>query len=179
MSQISTHIGVTFFDAQSEFPCQPAIVLSSDMRFNGTVLCGTIAQTVNGRAVQWKECLMSPAVFDTCLRVVGIIKVATVCYAPLRLLGFIHGLQWTQPNVHASSDDRTEPYSIDFVCRVLSYLCNAKVISLPVNVTMDLEGHLTQGLENLKKVQAAQQALLYPIISLVGDEDPIYGQRRS
>jgi hypothetical protein len=177
MPSISTHIGVAFY-ATGDFAILPAVVLSSHMRFDNNVLFGAVAETVNGISLHWKEHDQSPVAFEPYMNLVGIFKVATVDDAPMNVYRFIRNLGWMPPNVNANSINLTgkEPLSTDYVCRVLSYLSNAGTINLPYNVRMDLDGYITQALKKLNHVQAPRLNL-YPIITPVEGEEPLYGKK--
>jgi hypothetical protein len=176
MPHISTHIGIAFY-AKDGFPHQSAIVLSTHMRFDNTVFCGTVIETVNGLAVSWRECPKSSATFEPYLKLVGIITVANVDNQPSQILESIQRLEMKGQDVRASRDGLKEPHSNDYVHRVLLDLYNKRTISLPLNVKNDLDGYITAGLLKLLKNDGSKYNL-YPIISLVEDEDPIFGRTR-
>jgi hypothetical protein len=176
MPRISTYIGIAFY-TKDGFSNQSAIVLSTHMRFDSIVWCGTVIETVNGRVVSWKECDKSPATFEPYLRLVGIITVANVDYSPSQIFESIKGLEWKAENARASGDSLKEPYSNDYVRRVLLDLCNKRAISLPLNVKKDLDGHITEGLCKLLRTHASKFNL-YPVISLVEDDDTVFGRTK-
>lgn len=176
MPHISTHIGIAFYAADG-FPHHSAIVLSTHMRFDNTVLCGSVIKTVNGRVVQWKECNNSPAPFEPYLRLVGIITVANVNYPPTQIFESIRSLEWKAEGARAGSDTLKEPYSNDYVRRVLLDLFYKRTISLPLNVNDDLDGHITDGLVKLMRTPASKFNL-YPVISLVEDEGAVFGRTK-
>jgi hypothetical protein len=176
MPHISTHVGIAFY-TKDGFSNQPAVVLSTHMRFDSIVSCGTVIETVNGRVVSWKECDKSPATFEPYLRLVGIITVANIDCPPSYILESIKSLEWKAENALASNDGLKEPYSSDYVRRVLLDLCNKRAISLPLNVKKDLDGHITEGLCKLLRTHASKFNL-YPVISLVEDDGTVFGRTK-
>ena len=180
MSGIPTQIGVAFFYGDN-FSIESAIVLSSGIQFDDTVLCGTLAETVDGWAAYWRECPPNSPLCERYLSLMGIIKVATVGRSLMDVYNFIVMQDKATRDEIARANRRNRngpgagPKPFDYVHRVLSYLCNTGFINLPFTVRTNLDAYIAQRLENLKAVQAARHGL-YPIISLEGNEDTIYGQ---
>jgi hypothetical protein len=149
------------------------------MRFDNTLLCGSVVETVNGRGVKWLECNKSPATFEPYMKLLGIITVANVDCPPTHIFEYIKSrdVMWNEKGARASSDKLKEPYSNDYVRWVLSDLCNKRSISLPSKVTNDLDGHITEGLIKLLRTPAPKFNL-YPVISLVEDEGTVFGRTK-
>ena len=154
--------------------------MSVPRRYDNTVSCGTVIESVNGRVLSWRDCAKSPATFEPYLRFVGIITVAKVVDydpPPSFILEYIKRMEWKAADSLASSDTLKEPYSNDWVCQALLHLCDRRTIGLPLNVKNDLDGHITEGLIKLLRNDASKFNL-YPIISLVEDEETVFGRTK-
>jgi len=165
---VFTHIGIAFFTADG-FPMQASIVLSTDMWFRDTVLCGTVIESANGWVESWKECDRSPV--EPYLTLLGIIGVAKVEKTPTQVLRAISSLRWTALDCRASGGSYKHPYSNDYVRRVVLHLCNKKIISLPQNVKNDLDWCITEILVKLRLRQASN----FNVIPFVERRDVGYG----
>lgn len=145
----STYIGIAFYSANG-FLTQVAIVLSKNKHFKTVESYGTVIQSVNGIVVKWTDSGRSPAVFEPYMTLEGVIDVMKVNKAPSQIWGFISNLGWRAENVRISTSyprPLVEPYSSDYVCRALLYLCENNVISLPTEVQNHIEGLLDVGLQ--------------------------------
>lgn len=166
---VFTHIGIAFFVADG-FPMQASIVLCTNMWFrDDVVLCGTVIESANGWAESWKECYRAPV--EPYLTLLGIIGVAKVQKTPIEVLRAISTLGWTARDCRGSSGSYKNPYSNDYVCRVVLHLCNINIISLPQNVKNDLDWCITEILVKLRLRQASD----FNVIPFVERKDVGYG----
>ena len=171
-NQITPYIGIAFYSTEG-FPTQLVIVLSNRMQFETIDLYGTVIDSVNGWVESWRRGGNPPTLFEPYLKLVGILTIGQVDKSPNHISSTISSMGWKLPNACLSPDRLKHPYSNDYVCRALQYLCSKNTITLPHNIKIYLDGHITTGLDELRKYQESRPDL-FSIISLPGGRDPVF-----
>jgi hypothetical protein len=179
MPRHPTHIGIAFYTMEG-FPLQWVIVLSSCQRFNSTVWCGTVIESVIGRSPGWVEswskCENSPATFSPHLFLLGIIKVDTVNEQPSDIIESISTLAWKPQDVRGDDGGKKYPPSDEYVRQVILHLCNERVITLPPRVKITFATHIGERLSKLRE-KPASKINTYPIVP-IGAGDVVYGRTK-
>jgi hypothetical protein len=115
----STYIGIAFYTSK-EYPMQWVIVLSSRQQFDGTVWCGTLIDSVNGRVESWRSCEHSPATFAPHLSFLGIVMVGKVDRPASDIQGSIFNKVWKEQDSRRGKDQY--PPTDEYVCWALASL---------------------------------------------------------
>ena len=159
----STYIGIAFYTSK-EFPMQWVIVLSSRQQFDGTVWCGTLIDSVNGRVESWRACEHSPATFAPYLSFLGIVMVGKVDRPASDIQGSIFNKVWKEQDSRRGKDQY--PPTDEYVCWALLHLCNEKTITLPPLVKNNFSGHFAERLSKLRERSRSKvtQYLIIPIV---------------
>ncbi len=176
MSSNSTYIGIAFYTREG-YPVQWAIVLSTYKRFDNSVWCGAIIETVEGWVEKWKHCDKSPATLEPYLTLLGVITVKKVGEPLGDVYQSISSLGWKAQNSRGGREGNKYPPSNDYVRRVLLHLCNDKIITLPPKVKNNFNMHVEERLSRFQE-KHPPKFNQYPVIPLVEDEDIVFGRTK-
>jgi hypothetical protein len=159
-SESTTYIGIAFNTAHG-FPMQWSIVLSDNERFNGTMLCGTLIDSVNGWVESWRWCRQSLTTLAPYLSVLGIIKVGKVDRPVRDIHHSIFNKVW---NAQDGKGGAMYPPTNEFVRLNLLYLCNERTISFPPGVMDNFTNYITGLTRKLQEKHTGTQYSIIPIV---------------
>ena len=169
----STYIGIAFY-ALEGYPMHWVIVLSTCQRFDSTVLCGTVIESVNGWVESWTKSEKSPATFAPYMSLLGVIMVEKVNMLADDIIRSISNLPWKVKTSRV--DGYKYPPSHEYVLQVLLHLCKEKTITLPPRVKHNPEKHIKERLSKLQE-KPVSKTNTYSIIPIV-DGDVVIGRTK-
>ena len=155
-----TYIGVALNTAQG-FPMQWSIVLSDTEQFNGTMLCGTLIDSVNGWVESWHWCRQSLTTLAPYLSVLGIIKVGQVFLSTRDTHQIISNQVW---NAQGGKGGAVYPPTDEFVRLNVEFLWNKRAISLPPSVMGNFKNYITGLTIKLREAHTGTQYSVIPIV---------------